>query len=468
MNKYFSLLLVGTFVCLGGCTLIPKYVQPQAPVPDAWSLGATYKNAAVKTNGVGVVDIPWQSFYTNAKLQGVIKLALTNNRDLRVAALIVEKTQAMYRIQRADLLPTVNAVAFGTRQEVFANVAAFEEKVNLEYYSVGLGISSYELDFFGRVRSLKQRALQEYLGTEQARRSLQIALLAEVAGAYLNLAADRELLKLARDTFASQQKTYELIKRRFEIGDSSALEQHQAQTRVAAARVDIAKYTGLTAVDENALNLLAGTQLPEELLPRELGNIALLKDISAGLPSKTLQRRPDILQSESQLRAANANIGVARAAFFPSITLSTSVGTMNDQLSGLFKAGSGVWNFTPQITVPIFDTGRNMAKLDATKASRDICLAQYEKAIQTAFKEVANALVQREAILDQLVAQELLVDATAASYSLSDARYRNGIDGYLTVLDSQRSLYGAQQMLIAMRLAQLSNLVTLYKVLGGA
>ncbi len=467
MDKHGSWLLAGALVLLSGCTLMPKYDQPQMPVPTAWSRDAAETHTVSTTNAPGAAEIPWQSFYNDAQLQSVMTLAWTNNRDLVVAALTVEKTRAMYRIQRADLLPTLNAVGYGTRQEVFANVAAFDEKVDLEYYSVGLGISSYELDLFGRIRSLKERALEEYLGSEQAQRSLQIALLAEIAGAYLNLAADHELLQLAQDTWASQKMTYELIMRRVEVGDASELELYQAQTRVDAARVDIAKYTGLVALDENTLNLLVGTQVPEELLPRELGSIALLKNISVGLPSQVLQRRPDVLQAESRLRAANADIGAARAAFFPSITLSTSIGTMDGQLSGLFKGGSGVWNFTPQITVPIFNTGRNTANLDAAKAGRAICLAQYEKAIQTAFKEVANALAQRGSILDQLAAQESLVAATAASYSLSDARYRNGIDGYLTVLDSQRSLYGAQQALIAARLAQLANLVTLYKVLGG-
>ncbi|MFA5043803.1 MAG: efflux transporter outer membrane subunit [Kiritimatiellia bacterium] len=469
MNKYMSFLLVGIAAALAGCstTLMPDYTRPAAPVPAAWPTGAAYKATAANTNGPAAADIPWRGFFADAKLQKIIELALTNNRDLRVAALTIEKTRAMYRIQRADLLPTVNAVGYGVKQEIFANVAAFDNTVNLEYYSVSLGLSSYELDFFGRVRSLKARALEQYLATEQAWRSLQISLVAEIAGAYLNLAADRERLKLAQETLDSQESTYELIRRRFEVGGSSELDVHQAQTRVDSARVDIAKYTGLAALDANALNLLAGTQVPEELLPRELGTVTALKDIAAGLPSEVLQRRPDILQAENQLKAANANIGAARAAFFPSIILTGSYGTMDGQLSGLFKGGSAVWNFMPQITLPIFDAGRNMANLDAAKADRDVFVAQYEKAIQTAFREVADALAQRGTLLDQMEAQESLVEATDASYRLSDARYRNGIDAYLTVLDSQRSLYGARQGLIAIRLARLANLVTLYKVLGG-
>ncbi|MBU0714734.1 MAG: efflux transporter outer membrane subunit [Verrucomicrobia bacterium] len=464
MNKYMFILLVGIVAVMGGCTLAPKYVRPQAPVPADWPTGPAYKATAVNTNGPAAADIPWREFFANDRLQKVIELALANNRDLRVAVLTIEKTRAAYRIQRADLLPTVNAVGYGTKQQIFASVASFEESVQVKYYSVNVGFSSYELDFFGRIRSLKARALEQYLATEQARRSMQISLTAEIAGAYLNLAADRERLRLAQDTLDSQESTYELILRRFEIGDASELDLRQAQTRVDSARVDIAKYTGLTALDENALNLLAGTPVPEDLLPREL---TALKDITARLPSEVLQRRPDILQTENQLKAANANIGAARAAFFPSITLSTSLGTISDQLSGLFKGNSAVWSFAPQITLPIFDTGRNMANLDAAKAERDICLAQYEKAIQTAFKEVADALAQRGTLLDQMEAQESLVDATTAAYNLSDARYRNGNDSYLLVLDSQRALYGAQQGLIAIRLARLANLVTLYKVLGG-
>ncbi len=459
--------LVIAILGLAGCstTLMPDYNRPAAPTPAAWPSGPAYKAAGGTTNLAA--EIPWREFYTDPRLQQVIALALTNNRSLRTAALTVEKTRSAYRISRAELLPTVTAVGYGTRQEVFANVAAFDQKVDLEYYGVDLGFSSYELDFFGRIRSLKARALEQYLATEQAGRSMQISLVAEIAGAYLNLAADRERLRLAQDTLESQSSTFELIRRRFELGDASELELHQAQTRVDAARVDIAKYTGLLAMDRNALDLLAGSPVPEDWLPNELSALAAIRDISAGLPSEVLQRRPDILQAENQLKAANANIGAARAAFFPSIKLSTSYGTMDDQLGGLFKGGSWVWNVAPQITLPIFDTGRNRANLDAAKADRDICVAQYEQAIQTAFKEVADALAQRGALLDQLEAQESLTEASAASYRLSDERYRKGIDGYLTVLDSQRSLYGAQQGLIAIRLAQLANLVTLYKVLGG-
>lgn len=457
MNK--NLWLTGIILLVAsGCTMIPRYTRPAAPVPAAWPTGGTNQPAA---------GAPWRDFYVDANLRNIIGLALTNNRDLRVASLTIEKTRAAYRLQRADLLPTINAVGYGTKQDVFANVSSFEEKVQLEYYSASLGFSAYELDFFGRIRSLKARALERYLATEQARRSAQISLMAELAGVYLNLGANRERLRLAQDTLAAQEATYEMIRQRVQAGESSELDLHQAQTRLEAARVDIAKYTGQLALDKNALDLLAGAPVPAAWLPAELGTLIAIRDISAGLPSEVLQRRPDILQAEHQLKAANANIGAARAAFFPSVMLSTSYGTMDDQLGGLFKPGSWIWSFTPQITMPIFDTGRNLANLDAAKSDRAIALAQYEQAIQAAFREVADALIQRSSLLDQLEAQESLEEASLASYGLADARYRSGIDNYLTVLDAQRSLYGAQQGLIAIRLARLTNLVTLYKVLGG-
>ena len=448
-----------------GCTLAPRYNRPDPPVPSAWTLGPEGGKQAAATNAVA--DIPWRDFYLEERLRAIIELALSNNRDLRAATLAIEKTRELYRIQRADLLPSLAATGYGTRQQVFANVASFEESVQLEYYTVNVGFSAYELDLFGRIRSLKRSALEQYLATVHARRSAQISLVAEVAAAYLNLAADCERMRLAHDTLDSQEHSYELILRRFEHGDASELELRQAQTRVESARVDIAMFSGLIATDANALDLLAGAQVPRNLLPRELGTIRLLKDIGPGLPSEVLQRRPDILRAESQLKAANANIGAARAAFFPAIQLTGSYGTMDGALSGLFSSGSSVWNFTPQITLPIFNTGRNSAALGAAKADRDILLAQYDKAIQTAFREVADALVMRGSLMDQLEAQEALVDAAAAAYRLSDARYQSGIDSYLAVLDSQRALYAAQQGLISIRLARLANLVTLYKVLGG-
>ena len=460
--------LFATMITLTGCsTMAPKYSQPALPVPTEWPNGPAYKEVAGKPGDVPAAEIAWLDFFVDERLQKVIGLALANNRDLRVAALNIEKTRALYQIQRAELFPAVNAAGTGSKERVPGIVSGIGQPTTVELYNVNLGISSWELDLFGRIRSLKDRALEQYLATEQACHSTQISLVAEVANTYLTLAADRELLKLAQDTLMTQEATYKLIKRRYEVGASSELDLRQAQTRVDAARVDIARYTGIVAQDENALTLLVGSPVPDGLLPTELGVVSALKDISPGLPSEVLQHRPDILQAENQLKAANANIGAARAAFFPRITLTTSIGTTSDQLSGLLKSGSGTWSFVPQIILPIFDAGRNRANLDAVKADREIFLAQYEKAIQVAFREVADALAQRGTVGDQVEAQQSLVEATAGSYRLSDARYTKGIDSYLSVLDAQRSLYGAQQGLIAVRLSRLINLVTLYKVLGG-
>lgn len=464
-RKLLSLLAV-TAAFLTGCTMIPKYTRPEAPIPAGWPSGPAYKETPAKEGVPVAADLQWREFFTDEQLQGLIETALQNNRDLRVAALNVERARALYRIQRAELLPTVNAAGTASKERVPGIVSQTGQAATVELYNVNLGISAWELDLFGRIRSLQDAALEQYFATEQARVSAQISLVAEVANTYLTLAADRENLKLARSTLAAQQATYETIRRRAEVGASSNLDLRQAQTRVEAARVDIARFTSQVALDENALTLLVGSTVPSGLLPAELGEVMALKDFTPGLPSEVLQRRPDILEAENLLRAANANIGAARAAFFPRITLTTSIGTTSDQLSGLFKSGSDTWIFAPQIVMPIFDA-RTWSAYDVAKADRDISLTQYEKAIQVAFREVADALAQRGTLGDQLEAQQSLVDASAESYRLSDARYTRGIDNYLSVLDAQRSLYSAQQGLIAIRLARLTNLVTLYKVLGG-
>jgi multidrug efflux system outer membrane protein len=447
--------------------MAPEYVRPEAPVPADWPEGAAYIDAAAESADQNAPEIKWQEFFINGQLQKLIALALENNRDLRTAALNIERSRALYRIQRADLLPTVVAAGSGIEQRVPGSLSATGKSMTVHQYSVDLGFSAYELDLFGRVRSLKDTALEEFFATEEARRSIQISLVAEVAGNYLTLAADKERLKIAQDTFESQQESYDLIKRRFEAGASSELDLRQAQTSVDSARVDIAGFTGQVAQDENALALVIGSSVPADLLPDGLSAITELKDINAGLPSDVLQRRPDIVQAEHILKAANANIGAARAAFFPRIALTTSIGLASEQLSGLFKGGASTWGFAPQITLPIFDSGRNRANLNVAEVDREIFLAQYERAIQSAFREVADALAQRGTLGDQLEAQESLTNATAESYRLSEARYRNGISSYLNVLDAQRSLYSAQQGLITVRLSRFFNLVTLYKVLGG-
>jgi multidrug efflux system outer membrane protein len=448
--------------------MAPKYSRPEAPVPNAWPQGPAYKELAGAASAKAVADIPWQEYFVDPQLRKLIALALENNRDLRVAALNIERSRARYQIQRSDLLPKVDANAAGTFQRLAEDFSGTGLPMNIHQYNLGLGISSYELDLFGRVQSLKDQALEQFLATEQARRSVQISLVSEVAANYLSLAADRERLQLAKETLASQQSSFRLIQSRFESGISSALDLHQAQTSVDTARVDIARYTTFTAQDENALNLVVGSPVPAELLPSTLSEtLTALKDPTPGLPSEILLGRPDILQAENLLKGANANIGAARAAFFPRITLVSSVGVGSDDLAGLFTSGSFVWKVAPQISLPIFDGGSNHANLKVAEVDRDIAVAQYEKAIQIAFREVADAFAQRGTIDDQLAAQKSLTDATAESYRLSQARYEKGVDSYLTVLDSQRTLYGSQQNLISVRLARLLNLATLYKVLGG-
>ena len=454
-------------LALSACTMAPGYIRPDAPVPANWPSGPAYEDSTVKSTDRAVADIKWQEFFINDQLQKLIGLAFDNNRDLRIAALNIERSRALYRIRRADLFPTVIAAGSGVEQGVPASLSGTGQSMTVHQYSVDLGFSAYELDLFGRVRSLKGRALEEFFATEEARRSLQISLVAEVASDYLNLAADKERLKIAQDTFQSRQASYKLIKSRFEAGASSELDLRQAQTSVDSARVDIARFTSQVAQDENALALVIGSPVPSDILPSGLSEITAMKEPGAGLPSEVLQLRPDIMQAEHLLKAANVNIGAARAAFFPRITLTTSIGVASDQLSGLFKGGAGAWSFAPQISLPIFDTGRNQANLKVTEVDREISLAQYEKAVQSAFREVADALAQYGTLGDQMEAQQSLRDATAAGHRLSEARYRNGIASYLDVLDSQRSLYNAQQGLISVRLSKLTNLVTLYKVLGG-
>jgi len=449
--------------------MAPNYVRPAAPVPEQWG-NETKNKTSGDANSQPIKDlsaIKWQNYFVNPQLQKVIELALKNNRDLRIAALNIEKFRAQYQIKRADLLPTVNVSGSGTVQRLPGSVSSSGQPTISRLYNANLGLSAYELDFFGRVQSLKDQALEQYLATEQARNSVQITLVADVANSFLTLAADRERLKLARETFASQQASYQLIKSRAEAGASSELDLRQAQTSVESARFDVARYTSLVAQDENALSVIIGSSVPADLKPEALTEIVTIKDVEPGLPSELLQKRPDILQAEGTLKAANANIGAARAAFFPKISISTNIGTTSNQLTSLFAPGSAAWLFAPQITIPIFDTGRNTANLKVSEADRDIALAQYEKAIQNAFREVSDAMVLRDNIGEQKSAQQALNVAASESYRLADARYRAGINNYLTVLDSQRSMYTAKQGLISVDLARLANLATLYKVLGG-
>ncbi len=461
-----SVLIVASL--LGACSLMPDYQRPAAPVASGWPSGPAYQAETTNAAAVPPADIAWRDFYADARLRQVIELALANNRDLRVSTLNIEKARAQYGIERAALLPTLSANGNQTAAKVPASVSSTgSERISREY-DANLGITAYELDFFGRVRSLSEAALQSYLATEEARRAQQISLVAEVATGYLNLAADQQRLKLAVETLASQKQTYELTQRRFKAGTSSGVSMYEAQASVEAARGEVARYTSLIAIDQNALTLVVGSAVPAELLPSDaVDAVTKLASIPAGLPSDLLQRRPDVLQAERSLQAANANIGAARAAFFPKITLTGTTGVASPTLSNLFDSGNSAWTFVPRISLPIFDGGVNLANLTISKVDREIAVANYEKSIQTAFREVSDALADRGTLDERLASQQALVDATSKSYRIYDARYRLGADSYLNALISLRSLYTAQQNLITLRLTHSTNLVTLYKVLGG-
>ncbi len=460
MNKKWLLILM---ILLAGCTLAPKYERPEAPVPKEWPAGPYQQEGKQAPEAA---QLSWRDFIADERLREVIAASLANNRDLRVAGLNVEKARAMFGISRATLLPTVNATGSWSQNRVPADLSPSGSAYTADQYSVNLGLAAWEIDFFGRIRSLKDAALEQYLATDQASRSAQILLVATVTQAYLALAADREALQLVSSTLEAQEAAYAMIRKRHEVGLASELDLRRAQTQVDTARGDVARYTQLVAQDENRLNLLTGSPVRPDLLPRDLSGVALPRDISPGLSSDVLLGRPDVLAAEHRLKAANANIGAARAALFPRISLTTSIGTASADLSGLFKTGSDVWTFAPQIVMPIFDP-RLWYAYDVTKLEKEISVAQYEKSIQTAFREVADALAEKGMVQQRIAAQQSLVDAMTVVYRLSEKRYEKGIDSYLSVLDAQRSLYGAQQGLILLRLAYVNNLVTLYKTLGG-
>ena len=466
MNRCLTFTVVGIAAIFCSCSLAPQYNRPQAPVPDAWPQGVAYSDVQSTPDTPAARRLAWKDFFTDKHLQKLIEMALAGNRDLRLAALNVERARALYGIQRAELLPSVAASGDWMKQRRSADLIAPGYPRTVEQYSVNLGIAAWEIDFFGRIRSLKDQALQTYLATEQARKSAQIMLIAEVARNYLMLAADRENLALAQATFEAQQSSFNLVQRQYETGFATQLDLTQAQSRVEAARGDIPRFTQLVAKDKNALELLTGAPVPQELLPADLDSISPPREIAAGLPSETLLNRPDIIAAENRLKGAYAFIGAARASFFPRISLTTSIGTASDELSGLFNAGTGTWSFAPQISMPIFDA-RTWAALRVSKTDREIVLTQYEKAIQTAFRDVADTLAVQGTINQQLSAQQSLVTAVAETYRLAGKRYTMGLDSYLVVLDAQRSLYAQQQVLISLKMTRLANQVRLYAVLGG-
>lgn len=446
---------------LAACTnLAPRYEQPAAPVPNAWP-------QAAPAGQPFAAELGWRDVVTDAQLRDVIDLALANNRDLRIAVLNIEQARASYRITAAAQWPGVNASAGMSASRTPAQASNTGLITYTRQYSVELGAAAYELDLFGRVRNLKDAALESFLNTEEAQRSTRLALVAEVANAWLTLAADQAQLELARETLKSQQDSYAMTSRQRDLGAASGLTLAQAQTSVETARGNLAAYESQVKQDRNALDLLAGAPVPGGLLPRPAaGSTAtVLVTVPEGLPSSVLQQRPDVLAAEHLLKAAYADIGAARAAFFPRISLTAAAGTASRSLTDLFKGGA--WSFAPSITLPIFDAGANQANLRSAEVTRDIRLATYEKTLQTAFREVADALAVRASLDERLAAQQALVDANTKSLELSTARFRSGADSYLAVLDAQRSLYAAQQSLITLKLAEQSNRITLFKALGG-
>ncbi len=468
---------------LAGCSFVPRLERPAAPVATEWPGGASGRDGAV-----AAADLPWQDFVHDAQLRELIALALANNRDLRVAIQAIEQARAQYDIRRADTVPTVGASASGSRSAPNPYAAMGGPSV-ASTYSVGIGVSAWELDFFGRVAALKDVALANYLATEEARKSAQISLIAAVSSTWLQLKTDTELLALAERVLGTREQSLRLTQLRLEHGASSALDVRLAESLAANAQATRAQQQRLRAQDINLLTLLVGQPLPPQLIPpvpttatpaapssltqasaaiAPAADLPTFTALPSGLPSDLLLRRPDIRAAEQQLIGANANIGAARANFFPRIALTGSVGRVSSDLEGLLGSGGRTaWSFGPSITLPIFDMGRNQANLDAARAAREIAVAQYEKAIQTAFREVADALAARTTLADQLAALQAQAKAERDRFRLADLRYRNGIANYLDLLDAQRSLFAIEQALAQTQLAQRANEVQLYKALGG-
>ncbi|MBI0327447.1 efflux transporter outer membrane subunit [Burkholderia plantarii] len=470
--RKFALTAMAVALVATGCTLAPHYERPAAPVSGSFPSDGVYAtqpgaSATRSANGQAASDIGWRNFFTDPRLQRLIELALKNNRDLRVSVLNVEAARAQYQITRAELLPTLGGTGTGSLQRLPAGVSTTGAPLVTHVYNVGLS-ASWELDLFGRIQSLKDQALAQYLSTAQARKAAEISLISQVADQYLTVLSTDDLLKVTEDTLKTAQSSYNLTKLQFDNGTGSELDLRQAQTVVEQALANQQAQARARAQALNALVVLVGEPLPDDLpagLP--LDSQDLLTDIPAGLPSDLLTRRPDIMEAEQTLRAANANIGAARAAFFPRISLTGAFGTASPTLGGLFKAGTAAWSFAPDITLPIFEGGSNLANLDLAHVQKRIEVANYEKAIQTAFQEVSDGLAARGTFDQQIAALERNEQAQQRRYDLSDLRYKNGVDNYLTVLTAQTDLYTAQQSLISARLSRWTNLVDLYRALGG-
>lgn len=458
---------------VGGCSFIPAYERPTAPIPTSYAphpWGSKAETAATSVSATAPALQDWRTYFADPHLQRLIELALAHNRDLRISTLAVEQARAQFQIQRASEWPNVGLGASAARSASSGANSAGERSLS-NTYMVGASLAAWELDFFGRIHSLKEQALAQYLASDEGRKAAQISLIAAIASGWLVLQADEELLDISRRTLRTREDSLTLAKMRLSVGTASALDYHQVESLTEAARATLAQQQRQRSVDENALALLLGQALPEDvrasLSTRRLANVPTMAAIPPGQPSDLLTRRPDIRQAEQQLLAAHANIGAARAAFFPSISLTAQFGTASGDLSGLFKGGS--WAFTPSVSAlaPIFNAGRNQASLDAAQVGREIAIAQYEKAIQSAFRDVSDALAGQDTLSEQLRAQQAQLSAEQERLRLSQLRYENGISSYLDLLDAQRALFALEQAVVQSRLIQRQNQVQLYKALGG-
>jgi outer membrane protein, multidrug efflux system len=466
---------------LAGCTMIPHYQRPPLPVPDMYPGQDANKVAAAAP--VAAADIASRELFRDERLNRLVELALANNRDLRTAVLNVQQTKAQYRISQSASFPTVQGTTGFARSETSVSTAGLlsgefagfdtgsatsSTSYTANSFSASVGVTSYELDLFGHVRSQNAQALEQYFQTEEAQRAAQVSLVGQVATQYLTVRETEELLKLSKDTFAAVQFSYELNKATFDAGASNELDLRQSEGQVETARIAVETYERQLHQALNALQLLLGAPIPEDLPPvRPFSDADMVADVPASLPSDLIARRPDILQAEHGLKAANANIGVARAAFFPTISLTSSIGVTSTQLSSLFKAGSAEWSFGPQITVPLFAGGKNVAGLDSAKVGQQLQVVAYEKAIQTAFREVADALVEIDSYGRQITLERSLIATQQRRLELATLRYRQGEDTYLNELAAQQDLYSAQQGLLQAEFDRLSRKVSLYQALGG-
>jgi NodT family efflux transporter outer membrane factor (OMF) lipoprotein len=452
---------------LAACSMQPAYERPAQPVPNQYPSGPAYQGAAQSASGVAAADLGWQDFFTDAKLRRLIELAIQNNRDLRVATLSIDAARAQYRVQRAAQFPSLSASAGFSSSRLPSDIRGGGLSPQLNTFTAGVGLTDFEIDVFGRVRSLKDAALEQYLAMTEVRRATQISLVAEVASAYLTLQADQALLKISQDTLNIQQQSVEMMKRGKRAGGMAELDVHRAQTQYEVARVGVEQFTRQVAQDQNALAMLIGGPVPADLLPPQTFDTdTAVAELPAGLPSALLEQRPDIMAAEHRLKAANANIGAARAAFFPHISLTATVGVASAALAGLFSSGLA-WAVAPALSVPIFDGGANKGNLDIATVSKDINVATYERTIQQAFREVSDGLAARGTYDRETEAQQAQLHEIEETRRLSEIRFRNGVDDYFPVFDAQRQLYTAQQSLVTIRLARLTSRVGLYKALGG-